>query len=49
MANAPNELEDALNALAGEGGVSHYLIINTEGVPIRWNGWSKSKEDLEVS
>ena len=44
MAGAPVEVEEALNNLAGEGGVTHYLIINMEGVPIRWSGWSKNKE-----
>jgi hypothetical protein len=47
MTDHHNDLEEALNGLAAEGGVTHYLIINPEGVPIRWSGWGKQKEDLD--
>ena len=45
MAGQPSELETTLNALLAEDGVTHYLVINRDGVPLRWSGWKSTTAD----
>lgn len=39
MASHAEEFEQSIQEFASFPGVTHYIILNSEAVPIRWEGW----------
>merc|ERR1712025_1356837 len=50
MANrGPSELQLALKDVMDLAGMTNYLIINEDGIPLKWTGWTDPVEVVKVA